>query len=139
MKFVHRLLTAPNTPWARWVRIIHFNNRDVGDRLPLNTRTWSQINTHLRGYREVTCLQIRDGETTSFWKDKWTTNGPFYIQFPAIYSHALRPNISVADCRRGREWIIHTQHITSDRTDNELHSLALFLNSVCLQEGSLDK
>ena len=30
-KFVHRLLTEPETPWAKWVSAVHVKDKDLGD------------------------------------------------------------------------------------------------------------
>ncbi|KAM0844136.1 hypothetical protein ACQ4PT_057258 [Festuca glaucescens] len=63
----------------------------------------------------------------------------FSIQFPAVFSHAVRKNISVADCCRGGEWIIPLNHITSDRAEREKEALVAFLNSVFLNNSNEDK
>ena len=46
-------------------------------------------------YRDATCVQIGDGACRSLWRDKWTSNGPLYTQFPALFSHTTTPNISL--------------------------------------------
>jgi hypothetical protein len=84
-------------------------------------------------------VQLGDGICTSLWKDKWTTKGPFINQFPALYSHALRPNISVADCWRDGTWILPLKHITSDRAEREKVALMSFLNTCVLQPSDCDR
>jgi hypothetical protein len=103
-KFVHRLLVEPNSPWARWARLTHLNGKDLGDQTTNQTRAWVQINSMIEIYRNSTCVQIGDGKCTSMWKDKWTTNGPLCFQFPALFSHAIRPNISISDCWIDGNW-----------------------------------
>jgi hypothetical protein len=138
-KFVHRLHVEPNSPWARWVRAAHLNDKDLGDRATNHTRAWLQINGMIDIYRNTTCVQIGDGKCTSLWKDKWTTKGPLCFQFPALFSHAIRPNISVSDCLIDGNWIIPLNHITSSRAAEEKEALLAFLRTCTLQATILDR
>jgi hypothetical protein len=90
-KFVHRFLTQPNSPWARWVVATHLQGKDFGDRPTTQTRVWKQMWGLIDTYRNATCVQLGDGITTSLWKDKWTSDGPLCFQFPALFSHTSRP------------------------------------------------
>jgi hypothetical protein len=47
-------------------------------------------------YRAITRVSIGDGSSTAFWKDKWLPGPCLADRFPALFSHCLRPNISVA-------------------------------------------
>ncbi|PNT75821.1 hypothetical protein BRADI_1g38490v3 [Brachypodium distachyon] len=102
---------------ALWIKQAYLLRKDLGDTIPTGSRAWRQIEKLISLYQECTTVIIGNGENVSFWKDKWTSNGPFYIHFSALYSHALRPNISVAHCLKNGEWQIAIRHITSDRTD----------------------
>jgi hypothetical protein len=138
-KFVHRFLLEPNSPWANWVRAAHLQDKDFGDVSANHSRAWKQINRLIYKYRDTTCVQLGDGKGTSLWKDKWTTNGPLGIQFPALFSHAIRPNISVADCWRNGSWVIPLKHITSERAAQEKEVLLLFLQSCTLRPSEGDE
>jgi hypothetical protein len=138
-KFVHRFLTQPNSPWARWVVATHLQGKDFGDRPTTQTRVWKQMWGLIDTYRNATCVQLGDGITTSLWKDKWTSDGPLCFQFPALFSHTSRPNISVADCWRDGVWTIPFNHITSDRADQEKEALFRFLGTCNLQNLQGDK
>jgi hypothetical protein len=138
-KFVHRFLTGPNSPWARWVMAAHLQDKDFGDGSANHTRAWKQINRLIDTYGNTTCVQLGDGKSTSLWKDKWTTDGPLCIQFPTLFSHAIRPNISVADCWRNGSWGIPLKHITSDRAAQEKDVMLLFLHSCTLRSSEGDK
>lgn len=80
-----------------------------------------------------------DGESTSFWKDCWLRDAPFADMFPAIFSHAVRKNISVADCYRNVYWDISHRHLTSDRTGAELSVLTQIIAGWEPMEGVADK
>ncbi|KAM3333669.1 hypothetical protein ACQJBY_028650 [Aegilops geniculata] len=81
---------------SRWVMAAYFRGKDVGGQNYCATKTWSHISGLIQGSGRspVTCVQVGNGESTSFLKSKWTTNCPLCFQFPALLSHALRPNIS---------------------------------------------
>uniref|UniRef100_A0ACD5VCZ8 Uncharacterized protein n=1 Tax=Avena sativa TaxID=4498 RepID=A0ACD5VCZ8_AVESA len=138
-KFIHRLHTEPNSPWARWVLAAHFQDKDLGDRSAFQTRAWKQVSEFIDLYRSVTCVQLGDGVTTSLWKDKWTSNGPFCTQFAALFSHTNRPNISVAESWENGEWSLHLKHITSDQAELERITLISFLNECTLDPLTQDK
>jgi hypothetical protein len=66
-KFVHRILTKPDFPCARWVRAAHLGGKDFGDDLSIQTRAWLQIRGLINTYRTVTCVQIgkTNGQATA--------------------------------------------------------------------------
>jgi hypothetical protein len=117
----------------------HLNGKDLGDRITNQTRAWVQINSMIEIYRNSTCVQIGDGKCTSMWKDKWTTNGPLCFQFPVLFSHAIRPNISISDCWIDGNWIIPLYHITSSQAADEKEALLTFLHTCTLQDTVFDK
>jgi hypothetical protein len=84
-------------------------------------------------------VQLGNGICTSLWKEKWTTSGPLCNQFPDLFSHAIRPNISAADCWRDGSWVIPLKHITSDRAEREKEALILFLYPCALRPSECDK
>jgi hypothetical protein len=117
----------------------HLNGKDLGDQTTSQTRAWVQINSMFDIYRNATCVQIGDGKCTSLWKDKWTTNGPLCFQFPALFSHAIRPNISISDCWANGNWTIPLHHITSNQAAVEKEALLTFLHTCTLQDTVMDK
>jgi hypothetical protein len=66
-------------------------------------------------------------------------DGPHCFQFPALFSHTTRPNISVADCWRDGVWTIHLNHITSVWADQEKEALIRFFGTYNLQNSEGDK
>ena len=85
-------------------------------------------------YINATCVQLGNGISTSFWKDKWTTEGPLCNQLHALFSHTTRPNISVAECWHNGVWVLPLNHITSDIAEREKEALMAFLSSCSLEE-----
>ena len=51
-------------------------------------------------YRAVTVSKVENGETTSFWQDKWLSQGRLMNKFPLLYSHATTTEASVAEVHR---------------------------------------
>jgi hypothetical protein len=72
-KFIHSILTKPDSLWARWVRAAHLRGKDFGDDLSIQPRAWLHISGLIDTYRIVTSVQISNGEGTSRWKDKQVT------------------------------------------------------------------
>ena len=118
---------------------VHIQDNDLGDPKLTKTRAWTQINGLIADYRNATCVQLGNGVSTLLWKDKWTINGPLCVQFPALFSHTTRPNVSVADCWQNGGWNIPLNHITSDRAENERVALMNFLASCTLDQEKVDK
>ncbi|KAI4975425.1 hypothetical protein ZWY2020_049032 [Hordeum vulgare] len=48
-------------------------------------------------YRAVTRVTVGDGRQTSFWMDRWLPFGVLAFAFPALFSHCVRLNVTVAD------------------------------------------
>ncbi|GJN08584.1 hypothetical protein PR202_ga26522 [Eleusine coracana subsp. coracana] len=128
MKLVHRLHNPVGSSWAMWAQ----EHRDVpsmdgdvaGDR-------WEAIRALLPAYQDVTVVDIRDGRTTSFWRDDWLHTGRLADKFSALYSHSRRPTASVravmSDGVRA-----HLVPRLTRVADEELSALAVALQDVSL-------
>jgi hypothetical protein len=45
------------------------------------------VQTELSCFRHLTAIRVGNGESTSFWHDRWLLNSPLTEVFPAPYSH----------------------------------------------------
>jgi hypothetical protein len=48
-------------------------------------------------YRDLTLVKLGNGRNTCFWLDSWLGDKPLSIQYPALFSHVVNPNATVAD------------------------------------------
>jgi hypothetical protein len=77
-------------------------------------------------------VSIGDGKATCFWLDSWLGNKTLSIQFPYLFSHVQKPNVSVVDCYSENGWVLRFGHITSHRAEEELSLLLDRLEQVSL-------
>jgi hypothetical protein len=61
------------------------------------TPVWCAILQGLQNFRDITTVKLGDGSFTSFWLDLWLDDCTLAERFPALFSHSLRKNISVAE------------------------------------------
>ena len=103
VKLLHRLHAGDESPWARWVWQM------VGDR-PLSGLTsrrlpgahWGSLCVLVPLYRSVSQVCVGNGERCAFWLDPWLPSGPICSGMPALFTHALDDDESVASVlRRG--------------------------------------
>lgn len=98
MKFVHKIHDPSELPWKNW----YF--RQAGHELgsaPAESFLARLIHEELPRYRALTVVAVGDGRTTAFWLDQWLFDDTLAEVFPALFSHCLRPNISVKGALRG--------------------------------------
>ena len=94
MNFVHKLHQRERLPWKDWFQRSY--NRDLGDVSASPSYLEKILHHCLDTYRSITTCDVRDGRHTSFWLDRWVDGVQLSTRFPAIFSHCLRPNLSVA-------------------------------------------
>lgn len=102
-KFLILLLQQPTTSWQCWFQQQYGPNsgRDLGDIRAADTATWKQLAGELPAFRELTRVQVGNGLFTSFWMDLWDGNQALAADYPALYSHCMRENISVSSAFKG--------------------------------------
>lgn len=128
-------MSNQNSSWAAWVKKAHYSNKDFGDSLKKTSAIWKQISSYIALYRDLTSVNVGGGDTISFWHDTWLTKGTLSSLFPALFSHALRLNISVRDCVNNGLWEIPLRYLTSARATCDL---TLMLNGCHLSPDTSD-
>jgi len=74
-----------------------WNERSVfGDEIPSMTPIWKDIYAQLPSFRNETKVILGNGRMTAFWLDLWFGSLTLAEMFPALFSHTLHPNASVA-------------------------------------------
>lgn len=95
---------------------------------------WKIISDELSTYRDITFVDIRDGSSTSFWHDGCISDDPLALSHPALFSHSLRPNMSVQQVfQDGFDLRLHPR--LTGAAAFKLVSLTSALQEVHLQEG----
>ena len=54
------------------------------------------VRAKLPRFQSITVVMVGDGTQTSFWHDCWLLGDTLASAFPALYSHCIRPGMSVA-------------------------------------------
>ena len=54
------------------------------------------VRAELPRFQSITVVMVGDGTQTSFWHDCWLVGDTLASAFPALYSHCIRPGMSVA-------------------------------------------
>lgn len=105
-KFWSKLHQPPRTSWQHWFLRTYgaAAGRDLGDAHWLDTLTWSMLLSVLPEFRISTRVHLGDGSSTSFWYDHWIGHLLLAEAFPALLSHCLRPNVTVAAAWNGLAW-----------------------------------
>jgi hypothetical protein len=88
-RLLHRLHSVPSAPWPRWVWRAGDARNNLGPH-------WKTLEGLLPLYRSITHVAISDGACTAFWLDDWLPGGALCVGFPALFSHVLRPEATVA-------------------------------------------
>ena len=60
------------------------------------TPIWKDIYAQLPSFRNETKVILGNGRMTAFWLDLWFGSQTLAEMFPALFSHTLHPNASVA-------------------------------------------
>jgi hypothetical protein len=135
LKFIHKLHTANNCSWAKWIQSsVYRGNKIPGDKISICSNSWRYLMTLIQLYRDLTVVKIGNGRHTSFWMDSWINNKPLSIQFPALFSHVLCPNMTVAESFTEHGWQLRFRHITSHRAENESTALLDLISNITLNE-----
>ncbi|KAF8768539.1 hypothetical protein HU200_007528 [Digitaria exilis] len=92
LKHIHKLLRGDRNPWADWIRFWY-----DGGRADDETPCWRYTKKLIPEYRQITEVELGDGETTSFWHDTWSEAGVLREALPALFSHCLNTDVTVAE------------------------------------------
>lgn len=95
---------------------------------------WKIICDELSTYRAITFVDVRDRSSTSFWHDRWIADDALALSHPALFSHSLRPNMSVQQVLQDGFDLRLRPRLTRAAAA-ELASLMSTLQDVHLQEG----
>ncbi|TVU47112.1 hypothetical protein EJB05_06695, partial [Eragrostis curvula] len=98
----------------------------VQGRLP-DTATWKTLADNLGPFRDATRVTVGDGAFASFWFDLRDGNQPLATDYPALFSHATRPHISVRSAFEGNILLLPLRNRLTTVASLELEALQLRL------------
>ena len=86
---------------------------------------WRSIRSGWEAFSSFVRFQVRDGQTVSFWEDRWCADSSLRALFPELHSIASAPHAMVAEMLRGqagsRHWDVR---FTRRAQDWELEDFA---------------
>ena len=132
MKFINKLFSGEPVAWKEWIL------RDAAAfNAPLNGThgyLWRIINDELNTFRSITYVNIRDGSSTSFWFDHWLPDSPICSSHAALFSHTIRPNVSVQNVFQNWFELCLRPRLTN-AASAQLANLLSSLQEISLREG----
>jgi hypothetical protein len=130
LNFIHKLHQPDSLPWKDWFRN-HFA-QDFGDALASPYFLDKIVADCLPLYRSITRVALADGSSTAFWKDKWLPGPCLAERFPALFTHCLRPNVSVATTVSEG---LHLQPRLTTAASSQLAEVSRLIAGIQLREG----
>lgn len=131
LNFVHKLHQTNPLPWKDW--FFRHSGEDIGVFSSFPSFLERIIVECLPLYRSITRVEVVSGSTTSFWEDKWLVGATLAERFPALFSHATRPQASVAlVVSRGLDLVPRLSRVA----ENELRVLQEIISNTHLRDGS---
>ncbi|RCV09651.1 hypothetical protein SETIT_2G046300v2 [Setaria italica] len=133
---IHDVIT-----WQQWFQSTYgpHGHHDLGGPHHLDTPTWKVFLSILPTFRKHTSVIIGDGSFTSFWSDHLIGSAPLELTIQALFSHALRPNISVRSAAENGHWGLHLQPRLTLLAQQELSTLLQALQDVQLSPAVPDR
>ncbi|OVA08068.1 hypothetical protein BVC80_1729g16 [Macleaya cordata] len=61
------------------------------------TALWRSICNQMEDFKKGIAHTIASGDKVRFWEDKWITNQPLCVAFPALYAVSSSKNFKIAD------------------------------------------
>ncbi|PNT64649.1 hypothetical protein BRADI_4g30882v3 [Brachypodium distachyon] len=133
-KHLSKVHQPGSTPWEQCFSWSYGwgGHRDLGDSHTLDSTIWKEISAGLEFFRSISKVEIGNGLSTAFWLDFWIGDSTLASRFPALFSHSLRPNISVASALNTIDSLTTFQPRLSSMAHDELGDLQTILASVSL-------
>ncbi|XP_071677232.1 uncharacterized protein [Lolium perenne] len=98
-KWIWKLYAGEQGLWAEILRNKYLRSRDLlVDSHHSGSQFWNAIQKIKSVFRLGARHKVRSGSSTLFWSDWWQGSGPLCSRFPALFSIAADPQITVSRC-----------------------------------------
>uniref|UniRef100_A0A0E0D6M1 Uncharacterized protein n=1 Tax=Oryza meridionalis TaxID=40149 RepID=A0A0E0D6M1_9ORYZ len=98
VKRLHHLYSSDSS-WARWIWREHVDSNSADQKMI--GPHWKSLVSLLPVLRDLTSVQIGDGQHTSFWHDRWCGDEILADKLRPLYTHSLCKTASVAQVLSG--------------------------------------
>jgi hypothetical protein len=95
---------------------------------------WSSLVKLMPLYRSISGVSVGNGERTCFWSEVWLGEGALGSRFPALFSHAVRPDASVTTVFRAGLRACLVPRLTA-AGERELAAIEARMDTVCLNDA----
>jgi hypothetical protein len=133
VKLLHKLHTVPDSSWASWAWDAVRGPIAAGNIMRSGPH-WASLVKLVPLYRSISCMSIGNGARTCFWSENWLGEGDLRSRFPALFSHAVKPDASVAAVLRSGLRACLVPRLTA-AGECELTAVEARLVSVCLNDA----
>jgi hypothetical protein len=133
IKLLHRLHAAPGSPWASWAWDAVHGPIAAGNIMERGPH-WSGLVKLMSLYRSISGVSVGNGERTCFWSEDWLGEGALGSRFPALFSHAVKPDASVATVLRAGLRACLVPRLTA-AGERELAAVEARMVTVCLNDA----
>lgn len=93
-------------------------------------------------FREITCVQVNQGDTVMFWADSWQIDNsivPLQHRFGRLFSYAIDTMASVKDFIDCQQWESMFHLPLSQQAHQEMLNLKHLVDSLQLKQNEYDK
>lgn len=95
MKNLDKFFNKKDIPWVHLVWEKHYTNGRLPSAVKKGSFWWRDTLKLLQKFKEMALIQVKDGQSCLFWKDKWLIK-ILEQQFPQLYSFAKNKAITVS-------------------------------------------
>jgi len=133
-KFLFRLHESPTLPWQLWFSSKYgwSANVHLSDTRRSDNAVWRGTLSSLAQFRSFTSVTLGNGQRTAFWLDTWLGDQALAALFPALFFHALNPNIPVSSILSNGNVRSHLHPRLTLAAEAELLGLLNFLDGVAI-------
>ena len=95
MKNLDKFFNRKNIPWVNLIWEKQYKNRKLPSHVNKGSFWWRDVLKLLSKFKDLAFIQVKNGQTCLFWKDRWLTQ-PLEQSLPEIHSFAKNKLISVS-------------------------------------------